>query len=43
MGERIGFCRALRKGIEVAIEAGYEADHPPGADWWAGKKEHPHE
>ncbi len=34
---------ALRKGIEVAIEAGYEADHPPGADWWAGKKEHPHE
>jgi len=26
---------ALRKGIEAAIEAGYEADHPPGADWWA--------
>ena len=30
---------ALRKGIEAAIEAGYEADHPPGADWWAGKKD----
>lgn len=30
---------ALRKGIEAAIDAGYEADHPPGADWWAGKKD----
>ena len=30
---------ALRRGIEAAIDAGFEADHPPGADWWAGKKE----
>lgn len=30
---------ALRRGIEAAIDAGLEADHPPGADWWAGKKE----
>lgn len=41
--DALGSKDALRKGIEVAIEAGYEADHPPGADWWAGKKEHPHE
>ena len=30
---------ALRRGIEAAIDAGLEADHPPGAGWWAGKKE----
>ena len=41
--DALGSKDALRKGIEAAIEAGYEADHPPGADWWAGKKEHPHE
>lgn len=29
----------LKAAIETAIAAGYEADHPPGADWWAGKKE----
>lgn len=29
--------------IEAAIDAGYEADHPPGADWWAGKKERHHD
>ena len=35
----LGGMDALRKGIEAAIDAGYEADHPPCADWWAGKKE----
>ena len=39
----LGGMDALRKGIEAAIDAGYEADHPPGADWWAGKKEHSHD
>ena len=39
----LGGMNALRKGIEAAIDAGYEADHPLGADWWAGKKEHPHD
>lgn len=39
----LGGQNALRRGIEAAMNAGYEADHPPGADWWAGKKEHPHE
>lgn len=28
---------ALGLGITMAIENGYEADHPEGADWWAGK------
>lgn len=37
--DALGSKDALRKGIEAAIEAGYEADHPPGADWWAGKKD----
>ena len=37
--DALGGKDALRKGIEAAIEAGYEADHPPGADWWAGKKD----
>lgn len=41
--DALGGKNALRKGIEAAIDAGYEADHPPGADWWAGKKEHHHE
>ena len=27
----LGGKNALRKGIESAIDAGYEADHPPGA------------
>lgn len=31
----------LGKAIKRAISAGHEADHPPGADWWAGKKEAP--
>jgi|GEM_PF-6259410 len=26
------------RGIEAAIDAGHEADHPAGCDWWAGKK-----
>lgn len=29
----------LGKAIKRAIDAGHEADHPPGCDWWAGKKE----
>lgn len=29
----------LAKAIRRAIAAGYEADHPAGADWWAGKKD----
>lgn len=41
--DALGSKDALRKGIEAAIEAGYEADHPPGADWWAGKKERHHD
>ena len=40
--DALGSKDALRKGIDAAIEAGYEADHPPGADWWAGKKERHH-
>lgn len=28
---------ALKRGIEMAIDTGYDADHPAGADWWAGK------
>lgn len=35
----LGGMDALRKGIEAAIDARYEADHQPCADWWAGKKE----
>lgn len=35
----LGGKHALRKGIEAAIDAGYEADHPSCADWWAGKKD----
>ena len=38
----LGSQDALRRGIEAAIDAGFEADHPPGADWWAGKKERHH-
>lgn len=30
--------KGLGKAIKRAIDAGHEADHPPGADWWAGKK-----
>ena len=30
---------ARRRGIEAAIDAGHQADHPPGCDWWAGKPE----
>lgn len=37
--DALGSKNALRQGIEAAIDAGYEADHPPGADWWAGKKD----
>ena len=36
--DALGGKEALRKGIEAAISAGYEADHPQGADGWAGKK-----
>lgn len=28
----------LGRAIKRAIGAGYEADHPPSATWWAGKK-----
>lgn len=31
--------KGLGKAIKRAIDAGHEADHPPGMDWWAGKKE----
>ncbi len=30
---------AKKRGIQAAIDAGHEADHPEGCDWWAGKKE----
>lgn len=30
--------KGLGAAIKRAIDAGHEADHPPGADWWAGKK-----
>ncbi len=33
---------ALKQAILAAIDGGYEADHPQGADWWAGKKEEGH-
>ena len=36
--DALGGQNALHQGIEAAIGAGHEADHPPGADWWAGKK-----
>ena len=36
--DALGGQNALHQGIEAAIDAGHEADHPPGADWWAGKK-----
>ena len=26
------------RGIKAAIDAGFEADHPPGSSWWCGKK-----
>lgn len=29
----------LGRGIQRAIDAGYEADHPSGCTWWAGKKD----
>jgi hypothetical protein len=28
----------LGKAIKRAVDAHYEADHPPECDWWAGKK-----
>lgn len=31
--------KGLGKAIKRAIDAGHEADHPPGCDWWAGKKD----
>ena len=37
--DALGGKDALRKGIQAAMDAGHEADHPHGADWWAGKKE----
>lgn len=30
--------KGLEAAIQRAVEAGYEADHPPGADWWCGKE-----
>lgn len=30
--------KGLGRAIQRAIDAGYEADHPQGCDWWAGKK-----
>ncbi len=37
--DALGGKEALREGIQAAMDAGHEADHPHGADWWAGKKE----
>lgn len=37
--DALGGKEALRQGIQAAMDAGNEADHPHGADWWAGKKE----
>lgn len=37
--DALGGKEALREGIQAALNAGHEADHPPGADWWAGKKD----
>ena len=31
--------KGLGKAIQRAIDSGHEADHPPSADYWAGKKE----
>lgn len=36
--DALGGKEALREGIQAAMNAGHEADHPNGADWWAGKK-----
>ena len=30
--------QCLGEAIQRAIDEGHEADHPPSADWWAGKK-----
>ena len=30
--------KGLGKAIQRAIEAGHEADHPPGTDWWCGRE-----
>src|SRR5574340_669787 len=30
---------ASKRGIQAAIAAGFEADHPPDADYWCGKRE----
>lgn len=35
----LGGKAGLKRAIMAAIDAGYEADHPEGADWWAGKKD----
>lgn len=37
--DALGGKEALREGIQAAMDAGHEADHPQGADWWAGKRE----
>lgn len=37
--DALGGKEALRQGIQAAMDAGHEADHPHGADWWAGKKD----
>lgn len=37
--DALGGKEALREGIQAAMNAGHEAGHPQGADWWAGKKD----
>lgn len=37
--DALGGREALRRAIQTAIDAGYEASHPAGADWWAGKRD----
>ncbi len=36
--DALGGKDALRQGIQAAINAGHEADHPAEAAYWAGKK-----
>jgi hypothetical protein len=37
--DALGGKQALKRAIQMAIDNGHEADHPQGADWWAGKKD----
>lgn len=36
--DALGGRAGLSKAIQAAQVAGFEADHPAGASWWAGKK-----